>query len=460
MRKPLITCLLSLAAGSLLVLPGAAHASVLSCGDQLTQDTTLTADLHCGEGAPTVPRPDGTDSYASILIADDDVTLDLNGHEISSYFGDAIVAYGRRNITVRNGTAWGISLNEITDSHIHHIRTAGGGTGIGLTGSHRNRVEHNTGRSEGGIGLYNSTDNLVADNDIGAPAGALSMSNAHRNRIVHNSLCGGMGGPLYTSNADDNLFKANLVPSQLPGIPSPHCYGLGGDGFDIGPDSTGNRLIENSVFGIRSAPPELGLDDINGDGIDVQSPGNYLAQNTANDNARYGISAVPGNQSGINYASGNGNPAQCLNVICRPGPERPAAPAGPRPAPTPGQPATPADHLAPRARLVRQASQRLGRSLRLTVTAGNEDLWLSATAKIRISDAARAHTLALPRERYIAKGDTRTVKLRLGAKLQARLARALDQGQTVTAKLTISLRDRAGNSRTKRHTLKLTPRRL
>ncbi len=460
MRKPLTTCLLSLAAGSLLVLPGAAHATVLACGDQLTQDTTLTADLHCGEGAPTVPRPDGTDSYASILIAADDVTLDLNGHEIGSYFGDAIVAYGRRNITIRNGTAWGISLDDITDSHIHHIRTAGGGTGIGLTASHRNRVEHNTGRSEGGIGLYNSSDNLVADNDIGAPAGALSMSNAHRNRIVHNSLCGGMGGPLRTSNADHNLFKANLVPSKLPGIPGPlHCHGLGGDGFDIGPDSSGNQLIENNVSGIEAAGPELEYDDPNGDGIDVQSPGNYLAANTANDNARYGINAVPGNQSGINYATGNGNPAQCLNVICRPGPERPA-PAGPRPTPKPGVSTTPADHLAPQARLVRQESQRLGRSLRLTVTAGNEDLWLSATAKIRISGAARAYTLALPRERYIASGDTRTVKLRLGSKLQARLARALDQGRTVTAKVTLSLRDRAGNSRTKRHTLKLAPRRL
>ena len=175
MRKPLTTCLLSLAAGSLLVLPGAAHATVLACGDQLTQDTTLTADLHCGEGAPTVPRPDGTDSYASILIAADDVTLDLNGHEISSYTGDAIVAYGRRNIIIRNGTAWGISLDDTTDSHIHDIDTAGSfGSGIGLSGSHRNRIERNRVRGEAGIGLYNSSDNLVADNDIGAPAGALS----------------------------------------------------------------------------------------------------------------------------------------------------------------------------------------------------------------------------------------------------------------------------------------------
>ena len=167
MRTPLTTCLLSLAAGSLLVLPGAAHATVLACGDQLTQDTTLTADLHCGEGAPTVPRPDGTDSYASILIAADNVTLDLNGHEISSYTGDSIVAYGRRNLIIRNGTAWGISLDDTTDSHIHDIDTAGSfGSGIGLSGSHRNRIERNRVRGEAGIGLSHSTDNLVADNDI------------------------------------------------------------------------------------------------------------------------------------------------------------------------------------------------------------------------------------------------------------------------------------------------------
>jgi hypothetical protein len=40
--------------------------------------------------------------------------------------------------------------------------------------------------------------------------------------------------------------------------------------------------------------------------------------NTANDNTDLGIEAVPGViDGGGNKASGNGNPAQCLNVRCR-----------------------------------------------------------------------------------------------------------------------------------------------
>jgi hypothetical protein len=44
--------------------------------------------------------------------------------------------------------------------------------------------------------------------------------------------------------------------------------------------------------------------------------GNITA-NTANDNLDYGIEAVAGvTDGGGNTASGNGNPAQCLNVAC------------------------------------------------------------------------------------------------------------------------------------------------
>jgi hypothetical protein len=53
------------------------------------------------------------------------------------------------------------------------------------------------------------------------------------------------------------------------------------------------------------------------DGIDVDAPGTVVRANTANDNGDLGIEAVEGViDGGGNRASGNGNPLECLNVVC------------------------------------------------------------------------------------------------------------------------------------------------
>jgi parallel beta-helix repeat protein len=57
--------------------------------------------------------------------------------------------------------------------------------------------------------------------------------------------------------------------------------------------------------------------DSAGDGIHVATPDNLLIANVANDNGAFGIEAVPGViDGGRNRASGNGAPAQCLNIDC------------------------------------------------------------------------------------------------------------------------------------------------
>ena len=53
------------------------------------------------------------------------------------------------------------------------------------------------------------------------------------------------------------------------------------------------------------------------DGLDADSPSTTITANVANDNADYGVEAVPGvTDGGGNRASGNGQPAQCLGVVC------------------------------------------------------------------------------------------------------------------------------------------------
>lgn len=47
--------------------------------------------------------------------------------------------------------------------------------------------------------------------------------------------------------------------------------------------------------------------------------GHTITANTARNNAAWGIFAAPGNvDGGGNKASGNGEAAQCFNVVCTP----------------------------------------------------------------------------------------------------------------------------------------------
>jgi hypothetical protein len=55
----------------------------------------------------------------------------------------------------------------------------------------------------------------------------------------------------------------------------------------------------------------------NADGIEVANAATTIARNTANENGDLGIEAVAGvTDGGGNRASGNGNAAQCTNVVC------------------------------------------------------------------------------------------------------------------------------------------------
>ncbi|MFI7470104.1 NosD domain-containing protein [Nonomuraea sp. NPDC049646] len=77
----------------------------MACGDVLTADTTLTADLTC--------------TGTALTIGADDVDLDLNGHTITgSGTGNGLTAISRPGFTLRNGTIsgfrYGIYLSSVS----------------------------------------------------------------------------------------------------------------------------------------------------------------------------------------------------------------------------------------------------------------------------------------------------------------------------------------------------------
>jgi parallel beta-helix repeat protein len=285
-----LTILTAALAALLLAVPAGASAQV-ACGDIITRDTTLTEDLSCDE-ADSQHAPDGGWRYA-LLIAADDVTLNLNGHQVNTD-GMAIGVYGQRRVTIRNGASANITLVDTTDSRLSQLTPVGAGW-VSLQRSDRNHIKASDVR---GISLWHSNDNRISDSSSIGEGGGVSLYASDRNRIRRNTLCAGMGYPLFVDQSNDNLIRHNTVPD------GGECS-FRGPGMSVTADSAGNRLIANTVTGIRDY-----------DGIKVDSPNTTLIRNTANFNGAYGIAAVPGVKSGINYASGNANPAQCLNVRC------------------------------------------------------------------------------------------------------------------------------------------------
>jgi large repetitive protein len=344
-----------------------ASAQPVSCGQVITQNTTLDADLYCDvPGQPTV------------RIGADGITLDLGGHTLGANH-TAIVNDGHDRVTIRNGTVLAddgaVVLNGADHNRLHDLTLRGLYQGFVLTDSDHNTISSNTLPGIGILVLGGSDDNTIAGNTITSGEGFIWLTDANRNRIVRNVVDGtdgpaiqlttshrnriagnhvavnfwrGMyldrsdrnelvenlnstGGPygppgggfeLHDSNRNllarnvfdrtrlgalvasgaDNVLTGNEA-TQAQGGPFPV---LDGDGFRVDAPATGTQLTRNVAIGFSD------------DGIDVDAAGTLLRRNTANDNGDLGIEAVPGIiDLGGNRASGNGNPLQCLNVVCR-----------------------------------------------------------------------------------------------------------------------------------------------
>jgi hypothetical protein len=347
-----------------LALIGAAPASAQPvCGEVITQNTTLTADLNCnrvGEG---------------ITIGAPGITLDLGGHGIST-LGTAVRNPGYANVTIRNGSIGfdtrGIVLIGATGNTIRDILIEGLVVGIELRDSDDNRIVANRLRSALIDVDSNSDGNVVRENVVSAHEGVISVSGSHTrivrnivwtgedtamgvgghyNEVLHNTLVAARSTLLYLGTGGDHLIADNELfqYDSIHGNPGVQVAGSSGnlfrdnhvagaplgiwvesgadngfrrnvvdgevdltftrtepDGFRVESGVTGTLLQNNTAQGFAD------------DGIDVEAPGTRLRGNTATDNGDLGIEAVEGvTDGGGNRAADNGNPLQCVNVFCQ-----------------------------------------------------------------------------------------------------------------------------------------------
>lgn len=225
--------------------PAGAQPPEVACGTTIIRSTVLKADV-------------GPCPGHGIVVAADNVTLNLNGHRIFGSDGpvDGIGVYvlRRSNVTVTNGSVTdfeiGVGIEGGGDNKVVNVTarenygqsgTSRGGDGIAILSSSRNRIVNSRAIDNGpfsGIGIYSrvdrdhpretsgpSTDNFVVNNEVldnvrsrsGVPAhtdndGIRMENDGERNTILNNVVRNnGLDGIAVFADNFDHVIRGNTV---------------------------------------------------------------------------------------------------------------------------------------------------------------------------------------------------------------------------------------------------------
>lgn len=236
-------------------------AQALQCGDTITTDTTLTADLG--------PCPaDG------LIIQGNNLTLNLNGHKITgSAIGNGVTAYGIDEITIKGPgritkCAAGIAVSDAGNVTVYGVTFTGNQTGVS--------VVHNINPAYINKRIRIVGNKIVGTNQTGTGINIDwgSIPYVYQNTIMGNSV----GVEVWDEVGaiiDENLITLNRTGIVVVGGDFV-CYSI-----------RGNLLVLNQGDGIR-----------NYGGLDMQratssfetcSLGNIIEDNTVTSNAGSGI---------------------------------------------------------------------------------------------------------------------------------------------------------------------------
>ena len=248
------------------LLPGDASARNLQCGERVTADVRLDADLR---GCPGV----------GLVIDADGVTVDLGGHTIdgtgrgtgivNGYGGD-----GHRGVLVRNGTVTGFKvgvrgggrgfeLRRLTvtknatggvvmrGSQCAVLRSTiadnGYGHGISLVSANGCRIDANRVTRHLGAGIIASRSDgvTIEDNRVaGSRRAGIMLATTSQSTVEHNMSSDNEVGISLFDRSSTNVVRRNSVSTNVTGI----ALTFGG---------TGNRIEQNTVSASRGAAIRL-----------------------------------------------------------------------------------------------------------------------------------------------------------------------------------------------------------
>jgi hypothetical protein len=317
--------LLALAAlSAALLIPQTASARP-SCGDTLTKDTTLRADLTGCTGT-------------ALTIGADGITLNLAGHTIEG----SIFANGRSGVTIRSGTVRGeVRLEGVRQAKARRLTVTGGS--ILCIDSAGCTITQNT-VSGGGITIAESEPgavNVVRRNAVrDAPMAAIAVDRSDSTTVSQNIARDSAIGIESSHAADIRIADNLIVDNSGDGISGSFgsaaqvvrnaIVSNGGDGISLrmwGGDTliARNLLFKNGRNGILGATVSHWVVARN---LSVRNAGTGIAiTNLASDasvvanrafaNGGLGIDVAAGvADGGRNRARDNAGAMQCAGVTC------------------------------------------------------------------------------------------------------------------------------------------------
>ena len=298
------------------LVAGPTAADAVECGEVLTQDTLLDADLTCpGDG---------------LIVGADGIVIDLGGHVIRSlsFLGAGIRNEGHNDVEIRNGRIEGefdpgvelvgargnllealvvrdaevvlidshenrIQRNRIGDNHgnglvllrsgyndvIDNVVSDNDNHGILLDFSDHNQLQGNTiQRNDDHIVLWNSNyNNIISNFAQRSGSTGIAILNSHRNLIARNDLSNSETAGVSVHSSHYNRIESNFVSNGF--------WGVGIIRLIL---SDHNELAANAVVGTRSSRcngPSRGVP-----GIRVSSgTGNRLTGNSVTESCDDGI---------------------------------------------------------------------------------------------------------------------------------------------------------------------------
>jgi parallel beta-helix repeat protein len=222
----------------------------VSCGDYLTSDTNLTADLNC--------------SGVGLDLNTDDIVLDCQNHVISG---------------INNTGFWGIGVDSNHNVTIKNCVINNYWRGIFLySASNSNLVNNNVSDSPWGIYLEQSDNNNLTSNTANNNSAGISLKSSDNNKLISNNASNNYNDDgIYLLSSSNNTLIGNTASNN-------DDYGIQLDGF-----SNNNTLLDNTV------------NHNDAGGIDLRlSSSNTLTSNIINNNSWYGIYLESSNNNALN----------------------------------------------------------------------------------------------------------------------------------------------------------------
>lgn len=259
--------------------------TTVTCGQVITRSIKLANDLHDCLGI-------------GLEVGARNITIDLNGHTIDGS-GSALPFNGIDN-TPEGSSRTGHSRVTIKNGTVTEF---GAGVSLG-DGADRNHVRNILATDNGGAGIFardvdrpHISDSATDGARFGIFVESVTNARVERNAALNNSD----EGIVVTASRRTVLHRNSVVNN-------------GGTGIFVTISSTATLIDDNDANG-------NGQGNDGGSGINVTATdaATVIRDNRARNNDDFGIRAERGvTDGGGNRASGNGNPAQCLNIRCTP----------------------------------------------------------------------------------------------------------------------------------------------